>query len=104
MGFEIKANTINQIPKGITIFREDEPAVYVCVLVKSRFIERFINICIGRNIYLWDIRYKNECEANMKMSMSSFHKVRSIAKKTHSSVRIQKKKGLPPDEPTEEIL
>ncbi len=68
---------------------------YVCVLVKSRFIERFINICIGRNIYLWDIRYKNECEANMKMSISSFHKVRSIAKKTHSSVRIQSKKGLP---------
>ena len=38
MGFEIKANTINQIPKGITIFREDEPAVYVCVLVKGSIL------------------------------------------------------------------
>ncbi|MBE7026295.1 MAG: sporulation protein YqfD [Ruminococcaceae bacterium] len=68
---------------------------YVCVIVKSRFIERFINICIGKNIYLWDIRYKNECEADMKMSMGSFHKIRPVAKKTHSSVRIQAKKGLP---------
>ena len=68
---------------------------YVCVRVKSRFIERFINICIGKNIYLWDIRYKNESEADMKMSIRSFHRVRHIAKKTHSSVRIQAKKGLP---------
>lgn len=29
---------------------------YVQVIVKSHFIERFINICIRRDIYLWDIR------------------------------------------------
>ena len=38
MGFEIKANTINQIPKGITIFKENEPALYVCVLVKGSIL------------------------------------------------------------------
>ena len=38
MGFEIKANTINQIPKGITIFKENESALYVCVLVKGSIL------------------------------------------------------------------
>lgn len=38
MGFEIKVNTINQIPKGIAIFRENEPASYVCVLVKGSIL------------------------------------------------------------------
>lgn len=68
---------------------------YVEIIVKSRFIERFINICIRRNIYLWDIHRKNEYETNMKMSMRSFHKIRPIAKKTHSRVRICKKGGMP---------
>lgn len=68
---------------------------YVCVIVKSNFIERFINICIRRNIYLWDIRHKSADEANMKMSIKAFLKIRPIAKKTHSVVKIRKKCGLP---------
>lgn len=38
MDFEIKENTINQIPKGITIFKENEPALYVCILVKGSIL------------------------------------------------------------------
>ena len=38
MGFEIKANTINPIAKGTTIFRENEPASYVCVLIKGSIL------------------------------------------------------------------
>lgn len=68
---------------------------YVQVIVKSHFIERFINICIRRDIYLWDIRRRSASEADMKMSMRSFHKLRPIAKKTRSRVYIKRKYGLP---------
>lgn len=68
---------------------------YVEVIVKSHFIERFINICIRRNIYLWDIRHKNANTANMKMSIKSFRRIRPIAKKTHSRVHIVCKYGMP---------
>lgn len=68
---------------------------YVQVIVRSHFIERFINICIRRDIYLWDIRRRSASEADMKMSMRSFHKLRPIAKKTHSRVHIKRKYGLP---------
>lgn len=35
MGFEIKANAVNQIPKGTEIFLENEPAAYVCVVIRG---------------------------------------------------------------------
>ena len=38
MGFEIKENTVNQIPKGITIFQENAPAFQVCILVKGSIL------------------------------------------------------------------
>ena len=38
MGFEMKANAVNQIPKGTEIFLENEPATYVCVVIKGRVL------------------------------------------------------------------
>lgn len=40
MGFELKANTVNQIPKGTEIFLENEPASYVCVVIRGRVLAR----------------------------------------------------------------
>ena len=40
MGFELKANTVNQIPKGTEIFLENEPASYVCVIIRGRVLAR----------------------------------------------------------------
>lgn len=40
MGFEMKANAVNQIPQGTEIFLENEPAVYVCVVVRGRVLAR----------------------------------------------------------------
>lgn len=36
MGFGMKANAVNQIPKGTEIFLENEPAAYVCVVIRGR--------------------------------------------------------------------
>lgn len=68
---------------------------YVEIIVKSRFAERFINLCTGRGIYLWDIRRTGRFEADMKMSTRAFSKIRPIAKKTHSHIHIRRKCGLP---------
>ena len=40
MGFELKANAVNQIPKGTEIFLENEPLSYVCVIVRGRVLAR----------------------------------------------------------------
>ena len=40
MGFEMKANAVNQIPKGTEIFLENEPATYVCVVIRGRVLAR----------------------------------------------------------------
>lgn len=40
MGFEMKANAVNQIPKGTEIFLENEPAAYVCVIIRGRVLAR----------------------------------------------------------------
>ena len=40
MGFEMKANAVNQIPKGTEIFLENEPASYVCVVIRGRVLAR----------------------------------------------------------------
>lgn len=40
MGFEMKANAVNQIPKGTEIFLENEPTSYVCVVIRGRVLAR----------------------------------------------------------------
>ena len=40
MGFELKANAVNQIPKGTALFLENEPAVYVGVIIRGRVLAR----------------------------------------------------------------
>ena len=40
MGFEFKANAVNQIPKGTELFLENEPATYVGVIIRGRVLAR----------------------------------------------------------------
>ncbi len=68
---------------------------YVSVLLHGHFIERFINVCTNRNIYLWDIRKSTPTDAGMKMSIRGFRQIRPVARKTHTRVRIRKKHGFP---------
>ena len=40
MGFELKANAVNQIPKGTEIFLENEPTYYVGVIIRGRVLAK----------------------------------------------------------------
>ena len=47
MGFEMKANAVNQIPKGTEIFLENEPTSYVCVVIRGRVLARTESVKIA---------------------------------------------------------
>jgi len=47
MGFELKANAVNQIPKGAEIFLENEPTSYVCVVIRGRVLARTESVKIA---------------------------------------------------------
>ena len=68
---------------------------YLNIQVEGFFVERFINICIAKNILLWGMNRKNSSILNANISVKDFKKIKDIAKKTKCRVKIEKKKGLP---------
>lgn len=68
---------------------------YVNIKVESYFLERFINICISKNILLWNIKRKKSSILYANISIKDYKKLKQIAKKTKSKIKIENKKGLP---------
>lgn len=68
---------------------------FVKIDIQGHFIERFINVCMRRNIYLWDIENIEKNRMNMNISIRGFKSLRPVARKTKTKVKIIKKKGLP---------
>lgn len=68
---------------------------YLIIFVEGYFIERFINICIKRNIYLWDLKKLSPSTMRAKISIKGFKMLRQVAKKSNSKVKIAAKKGIP---------
>lgn len=67
---------------------------YLTISVKGNFIERFINLAIKNNIYLWNIKMTGLGEAEVKISIRGFLKIRPVALKTGVRVRIKERHGL----------
>ena len=68
---------------------------YVNISVEGYFIERFINICISKNILLWNLKRKKSSFLYANIGMKEFKKIKEIAKITKCRVKIENKKGLP---------
>lgn len=68
---------------------------FVSVSVRGFFIERFLNICMHRDIYLWDVKHRGQHQVHVKMSIDGFRNLRPIARKTHTKVHILEKHGAP---------
>ena len=68
---------------------------YINIYVEGFFIERFINICISKNIILWKLSRENSTSLNAKISMKDFKSIREVAKKSKCKVKLKEKKGLP---------
>jgi len=68
---------------------------YVNIKVESYFLERFINICISKKIFLWNIKRKKSTILYANISIKDYKRLKEITKKTKSRVKIESKKGLP---------
>ena len=68
---------------------------YVNISVEGYYIERFINICISKNISLWNMKREKSTYLNSNIGIKEFKKIKEIAKKTKCKIKINKKNGLP---------
>ncbi|HHW30545.1 MAG TPA: sporulation protein YqfD [Clostridiaceae bacterium] len=68
---------------------------YIVICVEGYFLEKFLNICTHRQIFLWDIKKHKGTSLIMKISIRGFRALRPIARKTKCRVSIIDKKGLP---------
>lgn len=67
---------------------------YVIIEVEGVNVERFINLCTNKNIYIWDIEM---CSTKVKMCISirGFKSTREFIRKTKTKVTIVERCGLP---------
>jgi similar to stage IV sporulation protein len=68
---------------------------YVIIIVKGYSLEKFINICIHRKIFLWDIKKQKNSTMVLKLRIKGFKLLRPVVKKTGCRVKILSKRGLP---------
>jgi len=68
---------------------------YAIIIVKGIKIERFINLAVVNDIYLWDIEKIDYTTIKAKISSKDFLKLRSIVRKTDSNIQIIEKCGIP---------
>lgn len=68
---------------------------YVNILVEGFFTERFINTCINKNIFLFNIKRDKSTIIYAKVGIFDFKNVVKIAKQSKCRVKIQRKSGLP---------
>ena len=68
---------------------------YLVVKIDGYYIERFINLCRGQKIALWNLKRKGEISLTFKQAKDDFKSICKIAKKLKCKVKIKNKKGLP---------
>lgn len=58
--------------------------------------ERFLNLCVRKNILIWNLCPNKEAGGfDFCISLQGFHASKELLKKTHTSMKIRKKCGLP---------
>jgi similar to stage IV sporulation protein len=68
---------------------------YAIIIVQGIKIERFINLAVVNNIYLWDIEKIDYTTIKAKINIKDFFKLRYIVRKTDSNIQIIEKCGMP---------
>ncbi len=68
---------------------------FVKVSVAGRFVERFLNICMSRDIYVWNIKNRGSELLHVNMSIDAFKNIPPVAFKSKTRVKIISRHGLP---------
>lgn len=69
---------------------------YLQVTLTGSSPERFLNLCIRRNVLIWNLCPNKEADGfDFCISLKGFRASKELLKKTHTTLRIRKKCGLP---------
>jgi sporulation protein YqfD len=68
---------------------------YAIIRIEGLSIERFLNLVISKNIYVWDVKRTDHSTIVAKISLKGFKLLLPYAKVTKCRVYIVEKRGLP---------
>ena len=68
---------------------------YVSIKVESFFLERFMNICISKKIFLWNTKREKSTILYTNISIRDYKRLKEVARKTQSRIKLKSKSGLP---------
>ncbi len=68
---------------------------YVVINIEGLTLERFINMCTARNIYLWDVKRIDNITLEAKIGIKGFRELKDISKRLDCKILICKKRGYP---------
>lgn len=68
---------------------------YVNISVQGYYIERFINVCISKNIFLWNTKIEKSTYAHANVGIQDFRRLKEVARKTNCRIKLNTKQGLP---------
>lgn len=68
---------------------------YAKIQIEGYFVERFINLCMNRNIEVWDITRLYDGIITLKIKNHDLSKIDEIANITKSNVTVLEQNGLP---------
>lgn len=68
---------------------------YIEIKVEGYYIERFINICNNKKIFLWNVKRDKNTIMYARLRIKQFKQLKDIAKTTKCKLEITRKKGLP---------
>ena len=68
---------------------------YVKVEVEGYYIERFINICQNKRIFIWSLKREKEVKLFFNIGIKDFKKLKTISRKTNCKIKIVRKSGIP---------
>lgn len=68
---------------------------YLCVCIKGRQVNRFLNLCSRNGIRLWRITYDMEQSLRANLRLRDFYQLKPYLRKTKTKLKILSKKGFP---------
>lgn len=67
---------------------------YLILCVEGDSAERFLNLCSYHKIYIWNVTIHDNVY-ELQIRIKDFRKIRPIARKTHTHVKIKNRFGFP---------
>ena len=68
---------------------------YTKIEVEGYYIEKFLNKCINKGIFIWGLKHKKTTLIEAKVGVSDYEKLRNIASDNGCIVTRIKEKGIP---------